>query len=117
MSLPCWSQGTQDTALHVSLLMIHHPGFRALICNYFPQQANLPWSGICLITSGLNRWISNVPSNPNHTVDSGIECILSKSADDTKPRGGVDTLEGRDAIQRDLDSLETQAHANLMKFH
>ncbi|PKU37919.1 rna-directed dna polymerase from mobile element jockey-like [Limosa lapponica baueri] len=45
---------------------------------------------------------------------SGIEYTLSKFAGDTKLTGAVDSLEGRDAIQRDL---EEWTHANLMKLN
>jgi len=49
-------------------------------------------------------------------MDSGTECTLSKFADNTKLCGAVNTLEGGDAIQRDLDRLERWACMNRMKF-
>ena len=40
-------------------------------------------------------------------MDSGIECTLTKFADDIKLSGAVDTLERRDVIQRDLNMLDS----------
>ena len=72
------------------------------------------------VTSDVPQGLVLVPVLFNFFVgdmDSGIEHTLSKFTSDTKMSDAVDTLEGREAIQRDLDRLERWTHANLRKFN
>ncbi|GAB0204507.1 mitochondrial enolase superfamily member 1 [Grus japonensis] len=83
-----------------------------------------------VVNGSMPKWRSRMSGVPQGSVlglalfntfvsdmGSGIECTLSKFANGTKMCGVVDTLEGGDAIQRDLDRLERWARANHMKFN
>ncbi|PKU38893.1 rna-directed dna polymerase from mobile element jockey-like [Limosa lapponica baueri] len=50
-------------------------------------------------------------------LGAGLERSISSFAEDTKLEGAVDSLEGQEALQRDLDILEHWAMINGMKFN
>jgi len=50
-------------------------------------------------------------------MEVGLQGVLSKFADSTKSGGDVDSSENGEALQRDLDKLESWAIFNCRKFN
>lgn len=75
-------------------------------------------SGWQLVTSGVLQGsiLSSVLLNMViNNLDTGLKEILNKFVEDTKLGGAGNSLEDREALQRDIEKLERWAVTNCMK--
>ena len=68
------------------------------------------------VTSGVPQGSIFIPVLFNIFINDK-DSMLSKFAADTKLKGAVSSLEGRDTIQRDHNMLEERDCVNQMKFN
>lgn len=82
-----------------------------------PPSTKIDKSIICWVNGVTSGWQPVTISIPKGSVlqsvlfsvfindlDRGIKCTISKFVNDTKLRRAVDSLEGKDVLQRDLES-------------